>query len=348
MRRPQVLVVSLGGTIAMTGDAGRGVRPSLGAAELVASVQELCSEVDLTPRSFRQVPGAELSVEDAGALATVLEGAADEGFDGVVVTQGTDTIEEMAFALDLLVEGDLPLVVTGAMVNPSRPGGDGPGNLLDAVAVAASGRTAGMGTVVVFGGEVHAARFVRKTHTTSYRAFSSISGPLGWVVEGRPVVLSKPVARVRLPRAPVVGEAPASVALLTVAAGDDGRLLQGVREAYDGLVLQALGAGHVPSAMVPPLADLVATMPVLLCSRVGNGPVLNRTYGFPGSEGDLLSRGLISGGYLDGPKARVALTLLLRSGSSNDEVRDFMERSYGFMERSYRAQPGGTAAPATI
>ncbi|MGH9106043.1 MAG: asparaginase [Acidimicrobiales bacterium] len=328
MRRRRVLIVSLGGTIAMTGEPGKGARPTLEAADLLSPLRDL-SDADLTPRSFRQVPGAELRVEDIGALAGMVGSAPKEGFDGIVVTQGTDTIEETAFALDLLLEGDLPLVVTGAMVNPSRPGGDGPANLLDAVAVAASGCTGEIGPVVVFGGEVHAARFVRKTHTTSYRAFTSISGPLGWVAEGKPLLLTKPAVRVRLPQAPLVAEGPAAVALLTATAGDDGRLLKAVNGAYDGLVMEALGAGHVPSALVAPLADLAATMPVLLCSRTGNGPVLRRTYGFPGSERDLLDRGLISGGYLDGPKARIALTLLLRTGAGREEIRDLMQQFYG-------------------
>jgi L-asparaginase len=312
----------------MTGEPGKGVSPTLEAVDLLSSLREF-SRVDLTPRSFRQVPGAELSLEDIGALADMVGSVAEEGFDGVVVTQGTDTIEETAFALDLLVDGGPPIVVTGAMVNPSQPGGDGPANLLDSVAVAASGCTAEIGPVVVFGGEVHAARFVRKTHTTSRQPFTSVTGPLGWVAEGRPIMLAKPVVRPRPLHSGLVANGRASVALLTVTAGDDGYLLRAVKGTCNGLVLEALGAGHVPSAMVPSLVELVASMPVLLCSRTGNGPVLRRTYGFPGSEQDLLDRGLISGGYLDGPKARIALTLLLRSGADNDEIRNVMEQFYG-------------------
>jgi len=108
----------------------------------------------------------------------------------------------------------------------------------------------------------------------------------------------------------------APVALLTVTMGEDDRLAAAVKDlGFEGVVIEALGAGHVPAALVRPLEELASLMPVVLCSRTGGGPILEHTYGFPGSEQDLLARGLISGGDLDGPKARMALTLLLSGGA---------------------------------
>lgn len=326
----RVLILSLGGTIAMTGDASTGVRPSLDACALVRAVPAVSERAEVAARPFRRVPGAHLRHDDIVALAAEVRTAVADGFSGVVVTQGTDTIEETAFALDLLLDGDAPVVVTGAMRNASQPGADGPANLLDAVSVAASERARGLGVTVVLGGEIHAARFVRKTHTASPGAFASVSGPLGWVAEGTPLLLTRPATRVHLPDPVDPDSATPPVALLTVALGEDDRLPRTVKDlGYAGLVVEAFGAGHVPDGMVGALAELTALLPVVLCSRTGRGPALRRTYGFPGSEKDLLDRGLISGGHLDGPKARVALALALRAGLDAHQVKDLFHRSFG-------------------
>jgi L-asparaginase len=120
------------------------------------------------------------------------------------------------------------------------------------------------------------------------------------------------------------------VALYAVGLGDDGRLLEAVGQlGYEGLVIEALGGGHVLSYMADPLETLVGEIPVILASRTGSGEVLRDTYGFTGSETDLLSRGLISAGMLDGPKARLLLSLLLRSGASKEEVTEAFGYFFG-------------------
>ena len=330
-----VLLVSFGGTIAMTGDAGEGVSPTLDVSDLAGTVTDLVN-VEITTLQLRMVPGVELGLDDVLELARVVDHSSAKGFAGIVVTQGTDTLEETAFALDFLVDGQVPVVLTGAMVSPSLPGADGAANLLDAIAVASSGSTVGFGPVVVMAGEVHAAALVRKTHPSSPHAFTSITGPLGWVTEGQPVLVTEPVGRNRpaagaLRAGSVVREGVA-VALVKIGLDDEGRLLDAVKGAFDGLAIEAPGAGHVPATLVNPLEELAASMPVLLCSRTGGGPLLRRTYGFPGSERDLLERGLISAGYLDGLKARVALALLLRAGAGHKEIASVMRERYGARE----------------
>lgn len=129
----------------------------------------------------------------------------------------------------------------------------------------------------------------------------------------------RPVGRRKIPLAQNTPDCP--VALLTIALGDDGRLLSVVeQQGYAGLVIEALGGGHVPSVMAEALEELAGKMPVILASRTRSGEVLRETYGFPGSEIDLLERGLISAGALDGPKSRLLLTLLLRSGATREEI----------------------------
>jgi L-asparaginase len=330
MSRKRVLVMSLGGTIAMTERDGRGAATELDADDLVRAIPELAAQADITTRAFRRAPGAHLDLGDVEALAHEITAATKHDFDGVVVTQGTDTIEEVAFALDLLLDGRAPVVVTGAMRTASQPGADGPANLLDAVVTAASDEVRALGTVVVFGGEVHAARYVRKRHTVNQGAFESVAGPLGWIVERRLQVLVKPAAKAYLELLPDGISAMPRVALMTTPLGEDGSLVPLTKDlGYDGLVVEAMGAGHVPVSMATQLKELAKVRPVVLCSRTGSGPVLRTTYGFAGSERDLLDHGLISGGYLDGPKARVALMLLLRAGADQARIRNLFHESFG-------------------
>lgn len=328
--RPRVLVISLGGTIAsvnLPGDVTKTrVTPQLGARDLVGAIPQLAEIADIETLAFRIVPSGNLTFADLVALAAEIKEQFAHGIDGVVITQGTDTIEETSFALDLLIGDTCPVVVTGAMRNPTSAGPDGPANVLAAVQVAASPSARGVGTVVVFNDEIHSARFVRKTHSTSTATFRSPSvGPIGSLVEGQPRFFF------RLP--PIDGLSVndgveiKSVALLTIALGDDGRILAEIASlGYVGLVIEALGAGHVPEWLVETLEELAKKIPVVLTSRTGAGGILNKTYGFPGSESDLLSRQLISGGIFDGRKARVFMSLWLAAGNDSESVAGAFDR----------------------
>ena len=329
MALPPVAVLSLGGTISSTKSQGPGVTPKLTGEELVEAVPEIAGVAEVSAASFRRVPGSELTIDDVVALSGEINARLDAGAAGVVVTQGTDSIEETSFILDLLVERDEPVVVTGAMRNPTLPGADGPANLLSAVRVAASEQARGLGTVVLFNDEIHAARYVQKTHASNPATFSSPwVGPLGWISEETVRVAVRPMGRhhVALPE----GSTDRPVALYAFGLGDDGRMLPEIgRLGYEGLVIEAFGGGHVPSGTVGYLEALALTMPVVLATRTRGGEVLGSTYGFPGSETDLLSRGLISAGPLASFKARLLLSLLLRSGASKDEAAETFEHRMG-------------------
>jgi len=316
----------MGGTISSVDSGGKGVEPTLTGEALVSDVPEIAGVADVSAVSFRQAASGELKVGDLAELAAEIEDRIDGGAAGAVVTQGTDTIEETSFILDLLVDREAPVVVTGAMRNPTLPGADGPANLLAAIQVAVSDVARGLGTVVVLNDEIHAARFVRKTHTSNPATFrSDPAGPLGWISEDVPRVVLRPTGRHKIALTEDARDSP--VALYHVALGDDGRLLPEIEEkGYAGLVVEAMGGGHVPSVMAETLEDLASKMPVVLASRTGGGEVLRSTYGFIGSEIDLLGRGLISAGPLDGRKARLFLTLLLRAGVAPDKIANEFDR----------------------
>jgi L-asparaginase len=318
-----ITVLFLGGTISMSGRDG-GAVARLGADELLASVPALAGlPVTLDARDVRRMPSAGLTFDDVFA---VLDEAERASSDGVVVVQGTDTIEETAYLADLLWHGDAPLVFTGAMRNPGLAGADGPANLLAAVTVAASSRFRGLGALVVLNDEVHAARHVRKLHSASPSAFASPNaGPLGRVNEGVAVLGA------RVPDRNVVSRPPAMtvrVPLVVTVFDDDAALLDGLGERCDGLVIAGFGVGHVRAALADVLGELARRIPIVLASRTGAGSVFTHTYGAPGSETDLVSRGLVPAGSLDPYKARILLAVLLANGLDRAAIaQEFARRS---------------------
>jgi len=248
---------------------------------------------------------------------------AEEHVDGFVVVQGTDTIEETAFALNTLIDTPIPVVVTGAIRIPDMKGADGPANLLASIRVAASDNCRGLGTVVVFNDMIFPADYVRQIHTYVPNAFDAECGPLGFIAEGIPSLRVRPIIR-RIPHIDIKTVAVKLVPIYTVSIGDDGKLLTAVKSlGYKGLVLEALGGGHVPTSLVFILEQLAKELPVILSSRIGCGDMLTSTFsGYPGSEISLLGRGLISSGFLNGRKARILLILLLMSGCTKTQIAE--------------------------
>jgi len=316
----KVTVLGMGGTIAMTRTPAGGVEPALSAADLVAAVPGL-SEVpaDIEVIDVRRLPGASLTFDDVREVYDAAASAYAAGADGAVVTQGTDSIEETAYLLDLWHGGPQPLVVTGAMRNPAQAGHDGPANLLAAIGTALAPQARDRGVMVVLADQIHAAARVRKTHATSLCAFTSPNGgPLGQLIEGRPWFAAPPGGRLTVPLPPP--DARDKVGLMLVCLGDQGELLHGIGDGLNGLVVAGMGVGHVPAPLAPVLQDIAGKIPVVLATRTGAGPVLTATYAFPGSERDLRDRGLIPAGLLDPLKARILLLACLRAGASRADI----------------------------
>lgn len=300
-------LLAAGGTIAMRGE--RAV-PAVGATELVDQLPGLSSRTELRTESVLALPGAHLSLENALALARRARASADTG-EGVVITTGTDTLEELAVLCSLLYGGTAPIVLTGANRPGSSPGADGPANLLDAVAVARAEASSNLGVVVVFGGEIHGAATVRKVDSTGPAAFGSpVAGPLGRVVDGRVWLHARPIRFASLS----VQRLGHRVDIVTAGLGDDGAQLRQATGSADGVVLVALGAGHVPPGVLRELRAARQAVPVVITCRPERSSMLFETYGFEGAERDLRASGAICAPFLSAPAARVALLCCLGAG----------------------------------
>jgi L-asparaginase len=243
--------------------------------------------------------------------------------DGVAITHGTDTLEETAYLLDLTVDNQKPVAVTGAMRNSSETGWDGPANLMAAVRVAASAEARGLGTMVVMNETILAAADVSKTATESFDAFESPDfGPIGVIDKGRVIIRRMPLNRSFVNTSQIMDR----VFLIKVASGSDSTLIEACLGAgARGLVIEAMGRGNVPPGCVTGITTAISTgVPVIMVSRCQRGRVYD-SYGYPGGGKQLKTLGVISGGFLNGQKARIKLALALSLTTDAAEIRKLFE-----------------------
>lgn len=274
----------------------------------------------VTVRPLMSVGSQNLRIDDIRLLAREIQARHADGVRAFVVAQGTDTMEETSFLLSLLAPADATIIMTGSMRTADAPGAEGPGNLRDALIAARALAGKRPGVLVAIAGELHDARLVRKMDSGRIAAFGSPGwGPVGSIITGR----------VRLAMTPLPAPGPydwpadkagGRVGLLTIAMDADPlSVLPYADAAWDGLVVEAMGSGHVPQALAAPLAAIAATKPVLLVSRCPQGDTDGHgTYRGEGTAAWLIANGLIDAGSLDGRKARLLLTTLL---AANRDVR---------------------------
>jgi L-asparaginase len=324
-RLPRVLLLATGGTISMRQDAAAGgAVPRLTGREILDSVPGVGEVAALEVREFGRYPGPHMTIERMWELrAAVLEAFA-AGFQGVVVMHGTDTIEETAYLLDRSLPADVPVVITGAMRNSSELSWDGPANLMSAVEVAASPEARGRGTMVVMDEEIVQGAEVVKTHTEQAGTFRSPNwGPLGLTDKGRALFYRESRRKPALaPERPVT-----PVDLIKVVAGADARLVDASRESgAHGVVLEAMGRGNVPPAVVPGVQRWIdAGKPVVVASRSSRGRVLD-TYAYEGGGHQLREMGCIFADHMTGQQARIELMLALGvHGGDVQRVRKTVE-----------------------
>ena len=322
----RVALLTLGGTIFMTQGADGGhATPDAAAGERLTST--LIDGVDLSTQEIANVSSSDVRPHHLAVVLERARQAVDDGADGVVLTHGTDTLEESAFLLNRYWDREAPLVVTGAMRPASALGADGPANLHDAVRTAIAPSARGAGVLVVFDAQVHLADQVTKASSRSVSAFaSSPSGPLA-LVDGSALRLLQAVPE-RVAR--LTGTPPERLpAVPTLMAGldDDFDLLDHLpSEMLAGLVIAGVGMGHVSPAAMPRLRRLLAgDAPVVVATRITSGGTSTHHYAYPGSEVDLLDAGAVMGGLLPPAKARLLLQALLAEGASPARIRMVFE-----------------------
>ncbi len=308
---PKVHVVATGGTIASATGA------TLTASNLVEAIPELARVATVTGEDWSAIGSSQMTPEIQFALAQHVNElfARDASLSGVVITHGTDSLEETAFLVDLLVADPRPVVFAAAQRSPQRTDTDGPRNLLNAVILAGSPAARDLGVVVTLNDEVHAARDVRKTHSVAVEAFASPGvGPLGSFDDGVFYLKRRPARRALVAAARIEPK----VDLVRLVAGSDGHLVRAaVENGAKGLVVEVFGRGNVPERVAPALREAIEKgVVVLFTTRTGGGRVAL----YPPFD----EMGVVGGEDLDGLKARVFLMAALGAGSSRQQVQEYL------------------------
>lgn len=307
----RIVVLTTGGTIAMRHDPAKGgAVPAVGGSELIEAIPSLRSLCDLEVEEFCNIPSFHMSPDIMAKLALRIEQIQQRGdVTGVVVTHGTDTLEETAYFLDLCLSSPKPVCLTGAMRSASDTSSDGPINVYCATKAACSPLLAGTGTTVVLNEEIHEAAHVTKLHRSAVNSFvSPDSGPLGVVDKSGVRINYRPIGKVRFkPVLPLP-----SVPIMKIYTGMDTAWLDGLAiSAMDGLVVEGFGLGNVPENILPWLDRVLrAGIPVVTSSRVPSGST-RRDYAVEGGAGHLASLGVLLAGALSSQKARIRLMLAL-------------------------------------
>lgn len=318
----KILVLNTGGTIAMSVDASEGVKP-LDDQAVNKIVPFLERYADITMKNVLNLPSPHMTPVIMNQLRQHIEDElAAYPFEGVVITHGTDTLEETAYFLDLTLSLSVPVVVTGAMRSSNELGADGPVNLISSVRAAAYPDSVSKGVLVVFNDEIHAACHVTKTHTSNVATFQSPQyGPIGTIAKKQVHYHHAPLAREHY----VISHADANVPLIKAVAGMDPLWLQFLLDQpIDGLVIEAFGLGNLPPAILPTLKQILAKgVPIVLVSRCYNGQVQD-VYDYEGGGRQLKELGIIFSNGLNGQKARLKLIVTLQ------QTRDFQQLQHLF------------------
>lgn len=314
----KVVVITTGGTIAMKYDAAAGgLVPAVSGEDLLEAVPALKNVAQIEVREYANVPSGHMTPAMMLEVAVLAdEYAAQPEVSGIVVTHGTDTMEETAYVLSLACRTNKPVCITGAMRGASDMGYDGLANILAAVKTAACAEAAGRGALLVFNDEIHAAAEVTKTHTVSCSTFASPHwGPVGYVYYDGVVFRRRSENLEKI----ITDKIADNVELLQVYAGMDEFFFRcAADKPVRGLVVEAVGCGNVPPAVMRGIEYVRSkNIPVVLASRVHSGRVVP-VYSYLGSAGSMSGFNLLYAGELIGPKARLKLMLAL--GKTQDEA----------------------------
>lgn len=322
----KVAIIFTGGTISMKiDDRLKAAIPALSDQEILEKVSGIEKIAETETFHYGSLPGPHISPEVMLDLSRKIKEYLDrDDIEGVVLTHGTDTLEETAYFLDVILDCNKPVVVTGAMRNGSELGYDGPANLSAAICTVVSKQSLGRGVLVVFNNSVYGADEVLKTHTLSLDTFQSMDfGPLG-IVDQDEVIYYRGKREIQSINTDKIES---KVALIKSVAGMDSELIYYyLKEGYKGLIVEAMGRGNVPPRMVAGIAKAIEMkVPVVIVSRCPKGRVLD-SYGYEGGGKGLRSLGAIMGDNLSGPKARLKLMIILGMTNDLETVKKLFEK----------------------
>ncbi|HCZ1017699.1 TPA: asparaginase [Staphylococcus aureus] len=318
-----LLVIHTGGTISMSQDqSNKVVTNDINPISLHQDVINQYAQIDeLNPFN---VPSPHMTIQHVKQLKDIiLEAVTNKYYDGFVITHGTDTLEETAFLLDLILGIEQPVVITGAMRSSNEIGSDGLYNYISAIRVASDEKARHKGVMVVFNDEIHTARNVTKTHTSNTNTFQSPNhGPLGVLTKDRVQFHHMPYRQQALEN---VNEK-LNVPLVKAYMGMPGDIFSFYsREGIDGIVIEALGQGNIPPSALEGIQQLVSlNIPIVLVSRSFNG-IVSPTYAYDGGGYQLAQQGFIFSNGLNGPKARLKLLVALSNNLDKAEIKAYFE-----------------------
>ncbi|MDR5660049.1 asparaginase [Serpentinicella sp. ANB-PHB4] len=327
MSKPKVAIIFTGGTISMSIDPRIGAAiPSLENDEILSLVTNIDKYAKLDVINFSNIPGPHMTPHLMMELKEIVEAQLlRDDICGVIVTHGTDTLEETGYLLDLTINNDKPIVMVGAMRNSSELGYDGPSNLAAAVCTAISPLSRKKGTLVVMNNEVNAASEVTKTNTLSLNTFKSLDfGPLGIVDNDEVIFYRKVISRQHI----MTNQLNTNVDLIKCVSGMNSKLIEcSINTGAKGIILEAMGRGNIPpEALKGVELAIKSNIAVVLVSRCPTGRVMDN-YGYEGGGNELRKMGIIFGGDLAGQKARIKLMLALGKTSNLDNIREIIENN---------------------
>jgi len=318
-----LLVIHTGGTISMSQDqSNKVVTNDINPISMHQDVINQSAQMDeLNPFN---VPSPHMTIQHVKQLKDIiLEAVTNKYYDGFVITHGTDTLEETAFLLDLILGIEQPVVITGAMRSSNEIGSDGLYNYISAIRVASDEKARHKGVMVVFNDEIHTARNVTKTHTSNTNTFQSPNhGPLGVLTKDRVQFHHMPYRQQALENV----NDKLNVPLVKAYMGMPGDIFSFYsREGIDGMVIEALGQGNIPPSALEGIQQLVSlNIPIVLVSRSFNG-IVSPTYAYDGGGYQLAQQGFIFSNGLNGPKARLKLLVALSNNLDKAEIKSYFE-----------------------
>lgn len=323
----KVAVIFNGGTISMKVDPRiHAAVPTLTGEEIMAMVTGIENFAQIESYNFSQLPGPQMTPKIMLELSKYIQDILKrDDISGVVVTHGTDTLEETAYFLDLTINSEKPVVVTGAMRNSSELGYDGPANLAAAICTAISEEAKDRGVLVCFNDELFCASEVTKANSMALDAFHSPNvGPLG-IIDNNKVIFYRDNHRKQCVE---IDDVESNVELIKCVTGMNGKIIDFyIEQGTKGFIIEGMGRGNVPPQMVDGIKRAIdMEIPVVLVSRCYQGRVLD-SYGYHGGGKELRNLGVVLGDSLPGQKARIKLIVALSKTRDMETIRSFFEQN---------------------